>query len=47
MIDVSLEFDVVDSDGTDQHMKKAMLYLENGDNKMLAVFCDYDYRDHN
>ncbi len=46
MIDVSLEFDVVNSDGTEKHMKKAMLYLKNGNGeKMLAVFCDYDYRD--
>lgn len=46
MIDVSLEFDVVSSDGTEKHMKDAMLYLENGSGKkMLAVFCDYDYRE--
>ncbi len=47
MIDVSLEFDVVDSDGTEQHMEKAMLYLENerGGDKILAIFCDYDYRE--
>ncbi len=46
MIDVSLEFDVVYSDGSEKHMKKAMLYLENGTGeKMLAVFCDYDYRE--
>lgn len=46
MIDVSLEFDIANSDGTVNHMKKAMLYLENGrGKKMLAVFCDYDYRE--
>ena len=46
MIDVSLEFDVVNSDGTDKHVKDAMLYLENGSGKkMLAVFGDYDYRE--
>lgn len=47
MIDVSLEFDVLDSEGTEQHMTKAMLYLENesGGSKTLAVFCDYDYRE--
>lgn len=46
LIDVSLEFDVANSNGTEKHMKKAMLYLETGSNKkMLAVFCDYDYRD--
>lgn len=48
MIDVSLEFDVVNSDGIEKHMKKAMLYLENeSGKKMLAVFCDYDYREQN
>jgi len=47
MIDVSLEFDVVDSDGTEQHLEKAMLYIENGASKTLAIFCDYDYRDKN
>ena len=47
MIDVSLEFDVVGPDGTEQHIKKAMLYLEplSGGRKTLAVFCDYDYRE--
>jgi hypothetical protein len=46
MIDVSLDFDVVDSDGTERHVKEAMLYLENsnGGRKMLAIFCEYDYR---
>ncbi len=45
MIDVSLEFDVV-SNGTEKHVKDAMLYLENGNGKkMLAVFGDYDYRE--
>jgi len=49
MIDVALEFDMVNSDGTEQHMEEAMLYLESkkGGRKMLAVFCDYDYRDKN
>ncbi|MBL3655321.1 hypothetical protein [Fulvivirga sediminis] len=46
MIDVSIEFDVANADGTEKHMKKAMLYLENGrGDKMLAIYCDYDYRD--
>ena len=46
MIDVSIEFDVVNSDGTDKHVKDAMLYLENrSGKKMLAVFGDYDYRE--
>ncbi len=46
MIDVALEFDIIGSDGTEQHMEKAMLYLENGsdERKKLAIFCDYDYR---
>ncbi|WP_157821932.1 hypothetical protein [Tenacibaculum sp. Bg11-29] len=46
MIDVSLEFDVIDSEGVEQHIKEAMLYLEkeNKSRKMLAIFCDYDYR---
>jgi len=44
MIDVSLEFDVV-LDGTEKHVKDAMLYLENGNGKkILAIFGDYDYR---
>ena len=48
MIDVSLEFDVVNSDATEKHIKKAMLYLENrSGKKKLAVFCDYDYREKN
>ncbi|MEO9510677.1 MAG: hypothetical protein ABJN84_07170 [Flavobacteriaceae bacterium] len=46
MIDVSLEFDVVNSDGTEKHVKDAMLYLKGGSGKkMLAVFGDYDYRE--
>ena len=46
MIDVSLEFDVVNSDGAEKHVEYAMLYLENeSGNKMLAVFGDYDYRE--
>jgi len=46
MIDVSLEFDVVNSGGTEKHVKEAMLYLEKGNGeKMLAVFGDYDYRE--
>lgn len=45
MIDVSLEFDVVNSDGTNKHVKDAMLYLENKNGKKtLAIFGDYDYR---
>ena len=45
MIDVALEFDVVNTDGTEKHITDAMLYLENGsENKKLAIFCDYDYR---
>lgn len=48
MIDVSLEFDVIESDGNKRHMEKAMLYLENGNGKrILAVFCDYDFREQN
>jgi len=46
MIDISLEFDVIDSNKTEQHLKKGMLYLEDKESKkkMLAIFCDYDYR---
>lgn len=45
MIDVSLEFDVVNSGGTQKHVKDAMLYLKNGKGKkILAIFGDYDYR---
>ena len=49
MIDVSLEFDIVNKDGSQEHMTQAMLYLEqgNGGRKMLAIFCDYDYRKNN
>ena len=44
MIDVSLEFDVV-LDGTEKHVKDAMLYLETRSGKRtLAIFGDYDYR---
>ena len=46
MIDVALEFDVTDTDGNEQHITEAMLYLESGnDKKKLAIFCDYDYRE--
>ncbi|UII19640.1 hypothetical protein [Fulvivirga ligni] len=47
MIDVSLEFDIALAEGKKEHMKKSMLYLKekNGDRKMLAIFCDYDYRE--
>jgi len=45
MIDVSLEFDLIHSDSSKKHIKDAMLYLENGGSKkILAIFCDYDYR---
>lgn len=44
MIDVALEYDVT-ANGETRHITDAMLYLEtkNG-GKMLAIFCDYDYR---
>ncbi|TVZ10626.1 hypothetical protein JM80_3179 [Cellulophaga sp. RHA_52] len=45
MIDVALEFDVTDADGNEEHITEAMLYLDKGkDKKMLAIFCEYDYR---
>ena len=45
LIDVAIEFDVVNSTGTNKHVKDAMLYLVNRNGeKVLAIFGDYDYR---
>ena len=46
MIDVSLEFDVTDIDGVEKHIIDSMLYLKKGNSKeVLAIFCDYDFRE--